>query len=423
MKKVLIISRNAWSNSISTGNTLSNFFRDWETEKIANIYCRNEKINNSICKKYYRITEIDLINCLKHGGIPGKEIEIENDIETKDNETSKKVYSNLRKHKFVILLWARELLWKSGKWKNDNLNGFLDSFNPDIIYMPIYDCFYMHDLLQYCANRTNAKVVLFTGDDMYSLRQFSLSPLYWINRLILRKKIRQSIEISSKRYCLMESQAIEYEGYFNRPFDILIKEMSSDNHPPKRQHESNTIRIVYTGNIDRGRFDSLYMFSKELDNFTNYVLDIYSGSKLTKNQIKKLEKHKGVKFKGEISPEEVKAAQIEADIAVHVEGFGIEERLRNRLSFSTKIVDYLSNGKCIFAIGWKESSSIQYLLNNGIACVATNKKDMLKSLEMLSSFDYRYHLASKAYEFAKNNHENGINGKKLIHDFNEICCN
>lgn len=420
MKKVLIISRNAWSNSISTGNTLSNFFRDWETEKIANIYCRNEKINNSICKKYYRITEIDLINCLKHGGIPGKEIEIENDIETKDNETSKKVYSNLRKHKFVILLWARELLWKSGKWKNDNLNGFLDSFNPDIIYMPIYDCFYMHDLLQYCANRTNAKVVLFTGDDMYSLRQFSLSPLYWINRLILRKKIRQSIEISSKRYCLMESQAIEYEGYFGKPFDILIKEVSSHGKIVRREKQRNNIQLVYTGNIDKGRYKSLLAIAKSLDNFKLYRFDIYSSSYLTQRMQKTLQKNAQVKFHGEITPEEVFSVQASADIAIHVEGLGVKERLRDRLSFSTKLVDYLSNGKCIFALGWENSSSIRYLEDNNIACVATKKEEIIDSLRKLEKDDYRKKLEERALTFALERHSEGRNFKKLSNDFEEL---
>lgn len=420
MKKVLVISRNAWSNSISTGNTLSNFFRDWETEKIANIYCRNEKINNSICKKYYRITEIDLLKCLKRGDVPGKEVEIEDDIETKANETSKKVYSNLRKHKFVILLWARELLWNFGKWKNSELNGFLDSFNPDIIYMPIYDCFYMHNLLQYCAKRTNAKVVLFTGDDMYSLKQFSLSPLYWINRLILRKKIRQSVEISSKRYCLMESQANEYEGYFSKPFDILIKEISSHREIVRKEEQRKDIQLVYTGNIDRGRYKSLLAIAKSLDNFKFYRFNIYSSSYLTKRMQKVLEKSEKVKFHGEITPEEVFSVQASADIAVHVEGLGVKERLRDRLSFSTKLVDYLSNGKCIFALGWEKSSSIRYLEDNKIACVATKKEEIVDSLKKLEKADYRKKLEERALRFALEHHTEGRNFKKLNNDFEEL---
>ena len=41
---------------------------------------------------------------------------------------------------------AREILWSVSKWKNNKLKEFIIDFNPDIIYMPVYDCFYTHNI-------------------------------------------------------------------------------------------------------------------------------------------------------------------------------------------------------------------------------------------------------------------------------------
>ena len=46
--KVLVISRNAWDDANSIGNTLSNLFAGIDDIEIANIYFRASKPNNNI---------------------------------------------------------------------------------------------------------------------------------------------------------------------------------------------------------------------------------------------------------------------------------------------------------------------------------------------------------------------------------------
>ncbi len=50
------------NSSNSTGNTISNLFSEIsENDEVANIYCRNEAINNTICKRYFKVTENDIL--------------------------------------------------------------------------------------------------------------------------------------------------------------------------------------------------------------------------------------------------------------------------------------------------------------------------------------------------------------------------
>ena len=63
--RILVITLNAWNNANSTGNTISNLFSSLSpNDEIANIYCRNEAINNTICENYFKITENDIIKNL-----------------------------------------------------------------------------------------------------------------------------------------------------------------------------------------------------------------------------------------------------------------------------------------------------------------------------------------------------------------------
>ena len=80
----------------------------------------------------------------------------------------------------------------------------------------------------------------------------------------------------------------------------------------------------------------------------------------------------------------------------------------------------MSNGKCIFAVGWEKSSSIKFLKDHGIACVATDKKSIAKSLNDLRTSEYRVELAQKAYTFAQEHLSPGTNYRKLSRDFEEI---
>ncbi len=428
-KRVLVISRNAWSNQISTGNTLSNFFQNCDKDCIANLYCRSEKISNTVCEKYFKITEQALVKGLLSRKEAGEEKQFEAEEtfqEISQNKQNAKMYAFFRNFKLTIFLWAREILWKVGKWKGQNLETFLKEFAPEIIYMPIYDCFYMHDILRFVQKRTGASVVLFTGDDMYSLKQFSLSPLYWINRLILRKKIRNSVELSDIRYCLTPEQKNEYQMYFNKDFSLLIKEaanveFSKDSEISK---EKEYISFVYTGNIDKGRYESLVEVAKKLEELKvkhKAKLFIYSGSSLSAGMLKKLNSFECVQFMGEAPNSEIPAIQRQADIVLHVESLRIKERLKTRLSFSTKIIDYMQNQCCILAIGWEKASSIRYFDRSKTGYVVTDYKDLKKALELLIENEpIRKEFSERALCYAQKHHKFGTNSEILEEDFSKL---
>lgn len=392
--KVLVITRNAWNNGNCTGNTLSNFFDGWPDDKIANAYFRSEPISNNVCKNYFKITEQDLLRSLRcRTYIPGNHIMIadynteESKEEIQDISNSKKIYSFFSHHRWTLAIWARDLLWFCTKWGNTKFVDFLQNYSPDVLYMPCYDSVYMHRILWFVKSITNARIVLFTGDDTYTLKQFSLSPLYWINRFINRFTMRKSVKLSDTLFVISDLQKKEYDKIFRIDCKILRKGGKFKSEIEPKNNVTTPIKMVYTGNIHAGRWKTLAVMVNALEKINKIDklvdFDIYTLSHKTDEMIKALDKNGTSRLMPPASEKTIMEAIKNADVLVFVEPFTLRERLKWRLSFSTKIVDYLASSRAIVAIGPEGLSSMDYLKSNDAAYCITNRNEIEEKLEYL----------------------------------------
>ncbi len=129
--RILVISRNAWNNSNSTGNTATNFFSNWNDWEFANLFCRAEIPDNDICKQYFRISESDLVKGLFKRSEIGERLYYSKNVDETNLEyntsqrNEKKIYDYFRNNRLTILLWAREILWSISNWKGNKLENSL----------------------------------------------------------------------------------------------------------------------------------------------------------------------------------------------------------------------------------------------------------------------------------------------------------
>ena len=202
--KILVLSATAWDNNNSFGNSFSNIFEGIKDIEIANIYCMNGNPQNNTVNRYFQISEKSLIANLKNSQKPsGHEFQLSNkDIVSVVDE---KIYNYARKKRWMVLFWARDFIWKIGRWKSKELSQFLSDFNPDILFMPIYYSSYMNDIACYIKKYTNKPMVGYISDDNYTLRQFSMSPLYWIDRLYKRRKVKNTVDLCEYLYVTMQA--------------------------------------------------------------------------------------------------------------------------------------------------------------------------------------------------------------------------
>lgn len=408
--KVLILSNTPWREDNSFGNSFSNIFNDIPDLEIANIFFKYGEPDNDIVKRYFQITEKSLINNLKDRNQPsGREISAKKAESTDLNEKERSVYDSARKKRWMIMFWARDLIWKIGRWKSPELKNFIDDFKPDIIFQPIYYSNYILNASLFIKKYTGAPMIGYISDDCYTLKQFNLSPLYWIDRFHKRHKVKKVFLSCEFVYVISDIQKSEYEKIFGKKCKVLTKCADFSSAPDIKKEIGSPIKLVYTGNLGNGRWKSLSYIKEALKSINSdgkkAELHIYSGTPLTKRQLSKMSDGFNAIFKGCCNSGEIENIQKDADILVHVEGMSLKHRLQTHQSFSTKIVDYLKNARAIFVVGPKDTASVDYFLKNDSAIVATDRKSVLPNLcRYIDDAETIKQYSEKAYLCGRENH-------------------
>ena len=426
--RILIISQEVWRYDTNGGNVLSNIFEGIDAE-FAQIYCSPGTPSNHICKLYFQMTDAMIIKNVFRSAPVGKVLKYKDfpqDIQKSQgsDETHIKFYSFFRKYSFQIFHIIKEILWKLSEWKNSSLQEFIEEFNPDIIFAPCYGSHIMLSLDRYTAELTKKPVISYISDDHYSLQQFSISPLYWINRLILRNNLLKTFKYYDLTYTMTDEQLIECQDAFDCDMKILRKSVNLSKVPQKKQN-SKTIKLIYAGGIYLNRWKTLASVAQAVREINKdgvrMTLDIYTGNELSNKQQLLLNDGENSFVHSAISQDMLSEKYSESDIALHVESFDLRNRLITRISFSTKIVDCLTSGCATMAICWNKQAGYNYLKKEDAAICVDNIADIKLKLKQIADdpsvlTEYR----NKAYKCLENNHQQSHSRNQIINDFNKI---
>lgn len=401
--RIVVLTVNPWSDKLAFGNTISNQLGGWDSSKIANIYLRDGEIVNNCCKKYFKITEKNLIYSLIKNKAFGSEIAITGDSSSCESNVRSKgasVVNRLKQIRSAYMLFLLELLWIIGFRNTKKLDDFLDQHDPDIIYFGNSHLIYSHRILHYIQKRTKAKVVVLYGDENYSFKSFS--PGKYIHQYFLRLWMRKTIFVSCLNYASTPELADYFTKICRKKFKVLYKGVVFNR--PISNVVTSPFKIVYAGNLLYGRWQSLALLVRAMEEDEirgNYILSIYTGTPTTNEMRGKLLSSSST-IHGSISHEKVKTELEVATIVLHVESFEEKDIQFTKYSFSTKITDCIQSGSCIMAIGPAEISSINFLQNSDSALIATNYNEIVYNLKkIIANPDLINYNRNRMYEFAK----------------------
>ena len=396
--RILVISNSEWDDGNSFGSTFSNILGFEKPENIANIFCRNGTPNTSHCTHFLDMGESAIMNKLFKNADFCEAQSISS--ETKPILKTSKIKGFIRTQRWVLFFWARELLWSITNWKkSQSLNAFIQNFQPDLILLPTYSYSYINKLALHISHKYNVPIVSYISDDEYSLRQRSFSPLYWINRFYQRFWIKKAFDKSKILYTISDIQRDYFERIVNCPCKVITKGAVFNTSQPQSTPATQPIKLLYAGNIGSGRWKSLGYIATAVSQInTNNLcitLDIYTSTPLT-NKIKSTLSGLGVSLHEHVSPKELSGIISSSDVLIHAESFDKQDKCIVWQSFSTKIVDYLSSGKCVLSIGPSDVASIDLLKKNDIALVIDSPEKTLSTLRSilenpncLNSYIYR----------------------------------
>lgn len=373
------------------GNTAINFFDGMDAE-FAQIYCSELPPMNDFCGLYFRFTEKEVIrNFFSHHAV-GQCVSAEKSFvydkaEKPSGHRLSVLLKKIKQLRWNCFITTKYFLMLHSNWKTTQLQNFVLEFAPDVIYAPCYGSPFFLALTRYVKKLTGKRVLTWSADDNYSLRQFSLSPFYWFNRFWVRSCLRKTYPYYDSFYSISEDEIKEMAPVVGQEMKILRKGIHTEEIPPLKEKVNTPIRMIYAGGIYIQRWKTLQVIGEVLrkinERDVKIVLDIYTQNQLSSQQEKALNDGRSIFTHPAVGQEELKAIYHDSDIAIHCESFALKNRLATRLSFSTKIIDCLASGCAVLAVAWEEQTGLKYLRSQDAAICITDLKQLENEIRAL----------------------------------------
>lgn len=419
LPKILVVGINAWRED-GTAHTLMDIFRCWDPERVALVYTRADLPNTEVCHRYFQISESQVLkSVLKPWMKVGREVRNTPSKNGAEISAEHARYANAHKKSSSLLPLLREIVWKFGHWKTLALRKFVEDFNPDIIFVPIYPTVYMGWIQKYIIKLTGKPTVCYLADDNYSYDSCN-DLLSYLHRCWLRHQVGPLARSSKQMFVIVDKEKEDTDSRFGTDSVILTKSLDFTGKSYQPHTPNSPLKFVYTGSMVIGRDRTLAMLADTINRANEEAgsskaeLYIYSQTEPKEDVLARI--NRGAShFCGQISREEVKKVQQEADVVVFAEALSGKESNAAKLSFSTKITDYLSNGKCILAIGKEDIAPIDYFRRNDSALIATSAEEIEKRVrEIISKPNLTDVYGCKAFDCAVRNHERGMMNERFI---------
>lgn len=410
--KILVCTVNSWNSRVGD-NTFPLLLQGYPKDCIASLFIREETPDSQVCGKFFRISENKVMKSILHRNIKTGEV-VTPEEEKTNGEYNQQVqrYQN-KKHFYYFKLYAREIVWKLGKWKSPELNSFIDEFHPDIIVYEMSRYIHLNNIVRYIIKYTGAKGIGCFWDDTFTYKQ-EKSFGYKFLRFFQRRNLKKLAKATKNFFAITNKTKREADSCFDIDCVVLTKPILTSN--PFIPPENKDIRhILYTGNLGIGRLDVIKNIASILRDLEGIELDIYTNTTLSTQEVDEIANNH-VRIHKAVSQQEVQFLQKEADILLFVESLDNKNKIA-RLSFSTKITDYYSAGKCILAVGNSDLAPIEMFQDNKTAIVVTNMKELPNAIESLRDYNLISQYAEKAYQIGQSDYSYQKIKEAFYHSF------
>lgn len=378
--KILILSISSWNSKVGA-DTWPTLMSGLNPDNIACISLRDEIPDSHACNNYFSISENRIIKSIFNRKIKtGKRVELNfNSSDESDLVAHNLRYKKMSRKRGFLGFFAREVVWKLGKWKTKELEEFIRSFNPDIILYPMEGYIHFNRICRYAKKITGAKSIGYFWDDNFTFKQ-TIKLGSKLFRVFQRSSLKKLVKKTDAFWAISNMTKKEADEFFNINCTVVTKPLKKETVYTDWQ-VSAPVKILYTGNLQIGRDRSLVKVVNALKEINKdkilFQVDAYTKTQLS-DEINSQLDCEFCKVHEPIPQSEVLKLQEQADILLFLEDVDGADAKTARLSFSTKITDYLSSGKCIFAVGCMNTAPMQYFLENQSAIIATTNQEMLE---------------------------------------------
>lgn len=416
--RILVVSDIEWSTENAMGNTISNWLSGISEFTFANLYTRSSRPNNTVCSRYYAISTVATAKGLLHKENVGNAFctnpASEEKKQAAPNRSSmeKRLIGLLHRKNLHIVYRVDNFLFRRKNWDNQRFADFVNDFRPDILFSFISGSVKTQLLLARVKELVpNSKVVGFIADDVYTSAKSNAE----------KQRIRERIENADLVYGASEMLCAAYNEQFHIAVKPLYKGCRFTEPAPKN---TDTLELVYAGNLYYGRWDTLLRLAKALQRYNATAtkkarLQIYSATEVSAASAQELHATGCAVLCGAKPYAEIVEILARANAVLHVESFEESAKQVVRYSFSTKIIDCLQSGSALLAIGPDGIASMEYAKKIPGAIVLNDMEKIDAVGDILAKTDLTL-AAKKTRQYALQYHDISNVQAKIVRDFQGI---
>ncbi len=419
LPKVLVVDVNAWREDAAS-NTLMEIFRSWDRERLALVYTSSELPNTSACDRFFQIGENQILRSVYKPGMKvGRKVENTPSKNDADAQAERDLRTKAHRSGRKWMRLAREVVWKLGHWKTAALDQFVSEFEPDVLFIPIFAYAYMGRIEEHIIKMTGKPTVCYLADDNYSY-DACRDVLDYVMRSWNRKYVRSLATGCKEMFVIVDKEKEDTDNRFGTDSVILTKSIDFTGKCFREKEIKMPLKFVYTGSLLIGRGETLSVVADAINKVNNDAgemkaeLYVYSQT-APANEVLNHINNGSAHFCGSVPHQKILGILQDADVVIFAEAMHGKEANIAKLSFSTKITDYLSTGKCILAIGKEDIAPIDYFRRNDAALIASCDEDILEQVcKILASPAIINQMGKAAFVCAVKNHEKGAVTERFI---------
>lgn len=381
--RTLVFSVNAFRTSGSNGKVLSELFKGWDKDALAQFYVTEESPEFSFCDNYYHVSDRDALYAFTHFGMTRHSGVVNTKVSSAQNvSTTKKKQTSLTR-------LLRDIVWNSGLWRNYSFWKWVNAFHPEVIVVMSGASSFMHKIAIDVAKKQKAPLVVYNTENYYFkdynyLERSGGSFFFPIYKHECDRMFRRLMTMSAHEIYLNKKLDELYYGEFGRHGTVIYN--SSDIQPMQTVKGDNYPIITYAGNLGIDRHLALMEIGKALQEISNdYYLDVY-GKALPDVEMQ-LHDAIGIRYHGFISYSELMKVMERSHFMVHAESFDSFWVKDLSTAFSTKLGDILCAGKCLILYAHSSFACTQYVLENNCGCVINDCNELKQKLKELIDSD------------------------------------
>lgn len=395
---LLVTYLDMFKDNESETYTVRSFIDNWPKENVYQLICEdfNSSEGGRMSSNNYRLVHRDIR--IASWLIPGRR-KVKTSLRPQLTKQTEKKTQSLKTsiRKFIVDLYSF-LPYRLNK----QFISFLNDIKPDVLYC-CNASLRMFVLCDKISHLLNIPFIPHIMDD-WPNSEYTGTMLSRPLKVFFKKKFNAIIQRSPFVFCICELMCREYEkrySYHNfLPLMNSVEDYSS---------LSTTVinnRAIYGGSLYLDRYKSLLAIAKALHelNRTDVEIVVYTKQSQWEELKHYFSDFPFVCYGGFITQTELMKQIVSSKYLLFLESIDEEMLDYTRLSMSTKIPEYLSSKRPIFAIGNIKQGSIDYLNKYSAAYIVSDLKNVKAVMSKMLFSDNQQRVINNAYSLYMKNH-------------------